>query len=131
MKMVGIPKNLATKRDVMNLQEMAKNNLIDRKEWIARLEELKTEDTFNIPVLEKGDGFFIIPKTERELPAAYDAKIVTTLNEGGDEEQQNQEVYQIAGEIEGDFLTLKGGFQEADKLGLTQEEITKLIEELV
>lgn len=129
--MVGIPKNLATKRDVMNLQEMAKNNLIDRKEWIARLEELKTEDTFNIPVLEKGDGFFIIPKTERELPAAYDAKIVTTLNEGGDEEQQNQEVYQIAGEIEGDFLTLKGGFQEADKLGLTQEEITKLIEELV
>lgn len=129
--MVGIPKNLATKRDVMNLQEMAKNNLIDRKEWIARLEELKTEDTFNIPVLEKGDGFFIIPKTERELPAAYDAKIVTTLNEGGDEEQQNQEVYQIAGEIEGDFLTLKGGFQEADKLGLTQEEIIKLIEELV
>lgn len=129
--MVGIPKNLATKRDVMNLQEMAKNNLIDRKEWIARLEELKTEDTFNIPVLEKGDGFCIIPKTERELPAAYDAKIVTTLNEGGDEEQQNQEVYQIAGEIEGDFLTLKGGFQEADKLGLTQEEIIKLIEELV
>ena len=41
--MVGIPKNLATKRDVMNLQDMAKKNLIDRKKWITRLEELQIE----------------------------------------------------------------------------------------
>ena len=31
--MVGIPKTLNTKRDILNLQQMAKENLIDRKEW--------------------------------------------------------------------------------------------------
>lgn len=129
--MVGIPKNLATKRDVMNLQDMAKKNLIDRKKWITKLEELQVESTFNIPVLEKGEGYFTIPKIERELPAIYSARVATILNEAEAEDGQKHEVYQIAGEIEGDFLILKGGFQAAEKLGLTQEEIKKLIEELI
>ena len=69
--MVGIPKILNTKRDVHNLHEMALNNLIDRKEWVIRLKKLKAEDIFRLPILEKGDGYFIIPKTERELPKIY------------------------------------------------------------
>lgn len=81
--MVGIPKTLNTKRDILNLQQMAKENLIDRKEWTDRLKNLKKEDIFRLPILEKGEGYFIIPKTERELPKIYAAVPVTLSEEEG------------------------------------------------
>lgn len=127
--MVGIPKILNTKRDVYNLHEMALNNLIDRKEWVIRLKKLKAEDIFRLPILEKGDGYFIIPKTERELPKIYAAVPVTLSEEEGAKEN---EVYKITGEVPvEDFIELSGGCQEAEKLGLTADEITSMIEELM
>lgn len=127
--MVGIPKTLSTKRDVLNLQQMAKENLIDRKEWIKRLEDLRREDVFRLPILEKGDGFFTIPKTERELPKIYNA--VSTLSLG-DAEMKENEVYKITGDIPAeDFIELSGGHQEAERLELTMEEIKQMIEELM
>ena len=127
--MVGIPKTLNTKRDILNLQQMAKENLIDRKEWTDRLKNLKKEDIFRLPILEKGEGYFIIPKTERELPKTYVAVPVTLSEEEGTKEN---EVYKITGEVPvEDFIELSGGCQEAEKLGLTAEEITSMIEELV
>ena len=56
--MVGIPKTLNTKRDILNLQQMAKENLIDRKEWTIRLKNLKKEDIFRLPILRKRRGIF-------------------------------------------------------------------------
>ncbi len=127
--MVGIPKTLNTKRDILNLQQMAKENLIDRKEWTDRLKNLKKEDIFRLPILEKGEGYFIIPKTERELPKTYIAAPVTLAEEEGAKEN---EVYKITGEVPvEDFIELSGGCQEAEKLGLTAEEITSMIEELM
>ena len=127
--MVGIPKTLNTKRDILNLQQMAKENLIDRKEWTDRLKKLKKEDIFRLPILEKGEGYFIIPKTERELPKTYIAAPVTLAEEEGAKEN---EVYKITGEVPvEDFIELSGGCQEAEKLGLTAEEITSMIEELM
>ena len=127
--MVGIPKTLNTKRDILNLQQMAKENLIDRKEWADRLKKLKKEDIFRLPILEKGEGYFIIPKTERELPKTYIAVPVTLAEEEGAKEN---EVYKITGEVPvEDFIELSGGCQEAEKLGLTAEEITSMIEELM
>ena len=127
--MVGIPKTLNTKRDILNLQQMAKENLIDRKEWIDRLKNLKKEDIFKLPILEKGDGYFLIPKTERELPKNYAAVPVTLAEEEGTKEN---EVYKITGEVPvEDFIELSGGCQEAEKLGLTAEEITSMIKELM
>lgn len=127
--MVGIPKILNTKRDILNLQQMAKENLIDRKEWTDRLKNLKKEDIFRLPILEKGDGYFLIPKTERELPKNYAAVHVTLAEEEGAKEN---EVYKITGEVPAeDFIELSGGHQEAEKLGLTVEEITSMIEELM
>lgn len=127
--MVGIPKTLNTKRDILNLQQMAKENLIDRKEWTDRLKNLKKEDIFRLPILEKGEGYFIIPKTERELPKTYIAVPVTLAEEEGAKEN---EVYKITGEVPvEDFIELSGGCQEAEKLGLTAEEITSMIEELM
>lgn len=127
--MVGIPKTLNTKRDILNLQQMAKENLIDRKEWTERLKNLKKEDIFRLPILEKGEGYFIIPKTERELPKTYIAVPVTLAEEEGAKEN---EVYKITGEVPvEDFIELSGGCQEAEKLGLTAEEITSMIEELM
>lgn len=127
--MVGIPKTLNTKRDILNLQQMAKENLIDRKEWTDRLKNLKKEDIFRLPILEKGEGYFIIPKTERELPKTYVAVPVTLSEEEGTKEN---EVYKITGEVPvEDFIELSGGCQEAEKLGLTAEEITSMIEELM
>lgn len=127
--MVGIPKTLNTKRDILNLQQMAKENLIDRKEWTDRLKKLKKEDIFRLPILEKGEGYFIIPKTERELPKTYAAVPVTLAEEEGTKEN---EVYKITGEVPvEDFIELSGGCQEAEKLGLTAEEITSMIEELM
>ena len=79
--MVGIPQFLNTKRDVENLQKMAVENLIERKEWIKKLEELKNKSTFQIPIIEKGENYFIIPKIDRELPAIYHA-VLSTLEEG-------------------------------------------------
>ena len=130
INMVGIPKNLNTKRDVTNLQQMAKENLIDRKEWTERLKEMTKEDMFPIPVLEKGEGYFIIPKTERELPAIYSAvPMVIPETEGTPMET---EVFKITGEApESGFVELNGGYQEAERLELTQEEIKKMIEELM
>ncbi len=128
--MIGIPSNLNTKRDVINLQEMAKKNLIDRKEWLKVLEGLQKEDTFNLPVLEKGEGYFIIPKTERELPEQYSVLSIETLEETPGEEQKN-EVYKVQGEIEGDYIVLSAGHQDAERLELTQEEIKNYIKELV
>lgn len=128
--MVGIPKILNTKRDLHNLHEMALNNLIDRKEWIARLKELKAEDIFRLPILEKGDGYFIIPKTERELPKIY--AIEPMLIPETEEIRKENEVYKITGEVPAeDFIELSGGHQEAEKLGLTVEEIISMIEELM
>ena len=127
--MVGIPKTLNTKRDILNLQQMAKENLIDRKEWTDRLKNLKKEDIFRLPILEKGEGYFIIPKTERELPKTYVAVPVTLSEEEGTKEN---EVYKITGEVPvEDFIELSGGCQEAEKLRLTAEEITSMIEELM
>lgn len=127
--MVGIPKNLATKRDVINLQEMAKSNIIERKEWIKRLEELKREDIFRLPILEKGEGYFTIPKTERELPGTYTVEPMVISEE---EAERENEVYKIIGEVPAeDFIELSGGYQKAEKLGLTVEEIIGMIEELI
>lgn len=127
--MVGIPKNLNTKRDVENLQEMAKSNLIDRKGWIKRLEDLKTENTFKLPILEKGDNYFTIPKTERELPIIYTVEPITMVEETTGRED---EVYKITGSVpDEDFITLSGGYENAEKLGLTVEEITSMIKELI
>ena len=127
--MVGVPKTLNTKRDILNLQQMAKENLIDRKEWTDRLKNLKKEDIFRLPILEKGEGYFIIPKTERELPKIYAAVPVTLSEEEGTKEN---EVYKITGEVPvEDFIELSGGCQEAEKLGLTADEITSMIEELM
>ena len=127
--MVGIPKILNTKRDILNLQQMAKENLIDRKEWVDRLKNLKKEDVFRLPILEKGEGYFIIPKTERELPKIYVTVPVTLAGEEGVKEN---EVYKITGEVPAEnFIELSGGHQEVEKLGLTVEEITSMIEELM
>lgn len=126
--MVGIPKNLNTKRDVENLQEMAKMNLIDRKEWIKHLEELKTEDIFRLPILEKGEGYFTIPKTERELPRIYNVEPMLIP----ETEEQGNEVYKITGQVpDEDYIELSAGFQELEKLGLTVSEITDMIKELM
>ena len=128
--MVGIPKILNTKRDVQNLHEMALSNLIDRKEWIACLKKLKAEDTFRLPILEKGDGYFVIPKTERELPKIYVVEPI--LIPETDEVEKENKVYKITGEVPAeDFIELSGGHQEAEKLGLTVEEIASMIEELM
>lgn len=128
--MVGIPKTLNTKRDVTNLQQMAKENLINRKEWIEKLKEMTKEDIFRLPVLKKEEGYFTIPKTERELPVIYSAiPMVIPETEGTPMET---EVYKITGEApENGFIELNGGYQEAERLELTQEEIKKMIEELM
>lgn len=128
--MVGIPRNLNTKRDILNLQQMAKENLVDRKEWIERLRTMAKEDIFTLPVLEKGEGYFIIPKTERELPVAYSAASMVALETEGT--RTETEVFKVSGEAPANgYVEISGGYQEAERLELTQEEIKKMIEELV
>lgn len=124
--MIGIPKNISTKRDIENLHAMALENLIDRKEWAARLEKIAKEDVFNLPVLEKGEGYFTIPKTERELPEQYATAAIAVI----DEENPNNEFFRIEGEITEDKILLSVGHQEADRLGITQAEIEKMLKEL-
>lgn len=126
--MIGIPKTINTKKDVENLHEMAKQNLIDRKEWAARLNKFAKEDMFYLPVLEKGEGYFVIPKTDRELPAKYATAAIVVVND--EETGKENEVIKIEGEISENYMPLSAGHQEADRLGITQEEIKKMLKEL-
>ena len=126
--MVGIPHFLNTQRDVENLQKIAVENLIERKEWIKKLEELKNKSTFQIPIIEKGENYFIIPKIDRELPAIYHA-VLSTLEE---QTEQEVEVYKIvATPPDKDFIELTGGALELDRLGITEQEINEFIKELL
>ena len=56
--------------------------------------------------------------------------VPVTLSE--EEGTKENEVYKITGEVPvEDFIELSGGCQEAEKLGLTADEITSMIEELM
>lgn len=126
--MVGIPQFLNTKRDVENLQKMAVENLIERKEWMKKLEELKNKSTFQIPIIEKGEDYFIIPKIDRELPAIYNA-VLSTLEERTEQEVEVCKI--VATPPDEDFIELTGEALELDRLGITEQEINEFIKELL
>lgn len=125
--MNGIPKYLNTKDDVLNLQSMALNKLIDVYEWKEYLKTLQQPAIFRLPVLQEGEGWFTIPFTERELPSEYEVIEIVKPQKNEYNMGMDEEYIKIKGKNETGCVELNGGYLEAERLGLTQEEISRML----
>lgn len=123
--MIGIPKNIATKRDFENLHSLALTNAIDRKEWLKKVKELATETTFQVNVLEKTETGFIIPLVD--LPTEYQS--VSEKIKYQDSEDFN--AWSINKLIEEDYITISKGYTALEALGVSYEYVQTKIEELM
>lgn len=128
--MQGIPKRIATKQDIINLVDMAKKNFLNKNELINTLNEIKSDRTFQLPIIEKGKDYFLIPKTERELPSIYNVEPYV-IPELDNENEKENEVFKILGEPpKEDFIELSSPSEILIDLDLTEEEVNKIIDEL-
>ncbi|MGL4672620.1 hypothetical protein [Cetobacterium sp.] len=121
--MIGIPVVIATKKDMQNLQNMVLENLIDRKEWIKVLENMLIQNVYKFPVLEKELEYIVLPYSELLLEHTNNE---TQIIEDGD----NKTIKIFIENYEKDFIEITGGFLELERLGLSVEEVNKMIEEV-
>lgn len=123
--MVGIPKFLNTKKDVQNLQKMVLENLIDRKEWIGKLNGFLIPAVYRFPILEKTENYITVPFSEKILENFTRVEIIAT-----GEETETKTIKIFIENHEKDFVEITGGFLELERLGLSAEEVNKMIEEV-
>ncbi|MGL6169183.1 MAG: hypothetical protein ACRC0Y_12945 [Fusobacteriaceae bacterium] len=121
--MIGIPAFLATKKDVQNLQKMVLENLIDRKEWIKVLQNMLVQNVYKFPVLGKELEYIVLPYSELLLEYINNE---TQIIEDG----ENKTIKIFIENYEKDFVEITGGFLELERLGLSAEEVNKMIEEV-
>ncbi|MGL4402414.1 MAG: hypothetical protein ACRCTS_01555 [Fusobacteriaceae bacterium] len=123
--MIGIPKLVATKKDVQNLQKMALENLIDRKEWNDKLNRFLVPTVYRFSILEKTQNYITVPYSEKILENFTSVEIITTS------EDPELKIIKIFIENYGkDFVEITGDCLELKRIGLTEEEINKMIEEV-
>ncbi|MGL5057407.1 MAG: hypothetical protein ACRC6A_08610 [Fusobacteriaceae bacterium] len=121
--MIGIPAFLATKKDVQNLQKMVLENLIVRKEWIKVLQNMLVQNVYKFPVLGKELEYIVLPYSELLLEYINNE---TQIIEDG----ENKTIKIFIENYEKDFVEITGGFLESERLGLSAEEVNKMIEEV-
>ena len=122
--MIGIPKNIATKRDFENLHSLALKNLVDRKEWLEKIKEISAETTFKVNVFEKAETNFIIPLVE--LPTEYQS--VSKKIKYQDSEDYNAWIVNTV--ITEDYIVVNKGRLKLEELGISLEYIQAKTEEL-
>lgn len=130
--MVGVPKNIKTRQDVLNLFEMSKKNELNKEEIISLFNDIKANQIFRLPIIEKGDNYFLIPKTERELPVIYNVEpyVIPELESSMSNGKDN-EVFKIVGFVpKEDYIELTYPSEILDDLELTVDEINNMINEL-
>lgn len=127
--MVGIPKNIKTKQDILNLVEMSKQKEVNKNELIVLLEELKKDDVFKLPIIEKEKDYFIINKTERNIPAIY--SVEPYIIPETEESDIKNETLKLYGEVpKEDYIEIIVPNEYLETINITKEEIEQLIKEL-
>ncbi|MGL5709591.1 MAG: hypothetical protein ACRCW9_01945 [Cetobacterium sp.] len=123
--MIGIPAVIATKKDIQNLQKMVLENLIDRKEWVEKLNGFLIPTVYRFQILEKTENYIVVPFSEKILESFIRTEVITT-----EEETETKTIKIFIENYEKDFVEIIGGFLELERLGLSAEEVNKMIEEV-
>lgn len=128
--MVGIPKDIKTSKDVKNLHLMALRNKIDKKEWKRVLTEMCTEVIYNLPVLETGVDYILIPYTEKEIPAKYG----TAIDRNAEFKAQNMAWKAIKIFMSNPesikSIQISGGYPKLVQVGMSYNEVNRMLREL-
>ncbi|MGL6130349.1 MAG: hypothetical protein ACRCZ9_01885 [Fusobacteriaceae bacterium] len=123
--MIGIPAVIATKKDIQNLQKMVLENLIDRKDWVEKLNGFLIHTVYRFQILEKTENYIVIPFSEKILESFTRIEVMTA-----GEEIETKTIKIFIENFEKDFVEITGGFLELERLGLSAEEVNKMIEEV-
>ncbi|MGL5126140.1 MAG: hypothetical protein ACRC6U_09215 [Fusobacteriaceae bacterium] len=123
--MIGIPRFLNTKKDVQNLQKMTLANLVDRKEWVEKLIGFSVPAIYRFPILEKTQNYIVVPFSDRILENFTRIEVIVT-----GEEVETKTIKIFIENHEKDFVEITGDFLELERLGLSAEEVNKMIEEV-
>jgi len=124
--MRGIPHHIETKRDVENLQYLALANKINRNEWIKRLEKIKEDTEFKLPILEKTAEYIVTIDTDRDLSFIGDTEVIETEVDG----QIRRTIKITVSNYQYNEIIITTSNEQLTKLELTKEEVENMIEEL-
>ena len=130
--MVGFPKVIKTKADLVNTYKLVKKGRLKKEDWLAAVEKLENQNFIFCPILEKTEDrkgvtlMFVNEVTEGDKVKA--GNVTATVKN-----QTKHTILTLSKAIAADAATIGIPAEVTfyDRLGITEEEVEQMKGELV
>ena len=129
--MVGFPKVIKTKADLVNTYKLVKKGRLKKEDWLAAVEKQENQNFIFCPILEKTEEVEKAAEADQEAAAtegtaAADTETTTNNN------QTKHTILTLSKAIAADAATIGIPAEVTfyDRLGITEEEVEQMKGEL-